>query len=658
MQKRTSLWAHVRWLLPAASLALLGCPKQELAPLGPCTVSAVSERVDQTGISSVDLLFVIDNSGSMASEQVKLAKELPRLVGVLTSGDRRYTTENYTPPTDRSDTTRFFTPVKSLHLGVVSSNMGGIDTVPTGSSASITSCQGLGDDGILQTSTDIAADGVTAVRQGEFPGYDLNERVLAPDSSCELGPQPKYQDYVAGEEPTQEEVAASFRCVSRLGVRGCPFEQQLEAMWKALAPSNIEDEELGNFLDGNSGQGEAENKGFLRPEAILAVLHVSDEEDCSITPEGKPLFDQTDIGTAYGPINVRCGRHSDPAEGLVWPTDRYVKGLKSLKPDNPDRIIFGAIVGIPTDAAGQDYDEILDRSDMTFREVGTGANTLPVPSCTGQSVSPDGKPKTDEAYPPRRFLEVAKGFGSQAVIYSICQNDYAPALNLVIEKIASKLKGNCLPRRLNPSPEGLVACEVYELLPPSQTSCTSDRGHVGDPVVRTVKTTGGKTEKRNACLMSQIPVRQSMVLAGLGWYYDDFSEDLGACPAGEQQRISFLFENGETDLPEGAGAIFECFQPVARIDTSAKGFDAVNSPCDEDRDGNPDQAVCDAKSNKDEGGYDLICIEGLNTCQVECAADPDCPPGWVCAEGADNTAGPPKYCQLPTCPQTNAGSES
>src|SRR5690242_14520574 len=80
---------NLGWALLALALACAaaGCPQQELAPLSPCTVSLVSINAKQSGTDQVDLLFVIDNSGSMAEEQVKLSAQLPRLVQVLTTGD-------------------------------------------------------------------------------------------------------------------------------------------------------------------------------------------------------------------------------------------------------------------------------------------------------------------------------------------------------------------------------------------------------------------------------------------------------------------------------------------------------------------------------------------------------------------------------------------
>ena len=95
--------------------------------------------------------------------------------------------------------------------------------------------------------------------------------------------------------------------------------------------------------------------------------------------------------------------------------------------------------------------------------------------------------------------------------------------------------------------------------------------------------------------------------------------------------------------------MIECVQPVARIDPQAKGVDAVNSRCHRDGD------ECAGRSNADEGGYDLICVE--NTCQISCENNPDCPPAWVCDQKAGSTEGP-KYCQLPTCPPEETSTDT
>jgi hypothetical protein len=652
---RGSFSSVPRYLALGAALLGTGCPKQELAALGPCTVSTVRERIDQNGVSQVDLLFVIDNSGSMATEQLKLSKELPRLVNVLTSGDLY---AGRVPPAGIAEKDRFFNPVTSLHIGVVTSNMGGLaaqaDLGPNPPPA-FTKCLGGGDDGLLQNSTQVAAEGVTFKVGDQFQGYVLGDVVLPPEPTCQGIPAPLlYQAYEAGsvDGPTLENVVRDFGCVSRVGVSGCPFEQQLEAMWKAVAPREGTDPTLHTFLGGSKGHGGTGgmNEGFVRENAILAVVQVSDEEDCSIKENGRDLFSLSGNATnRFGPaneINMRCGRFGDK-EDLLWPADRYVRGLQKLKPENPDRVIFAAIVGIPIGSNTMTPDAILGLPEMEFKlsaaSVAAPANTqVPATAC-----SVPGTARPEEAYPARRFLEVAKLFGENAVVYSICEDNYAPALDSLLNKIADKLTGNCLPRQLNPDPRGVVQCEVFELLAEKTTECSPLRGHkAGAPEMRNIQTSSGRIEMRRACQMQQVPVLngvpQTTDATGkqlTGWFYDDFSEELKEeCRPGEQQRIRFSF--GE--LPAGAGATFECFQPVARIDPSARGLDAVNTRC------GAEQNECAQRGNKADDGYDLICVE--NACQIKCDAATECPPGWECDEKQGIKANGPKYCQQPTCP--------
>jgi hypothetical protein len=422
---------------PAMDAAIALSPGNDAAaPLGDASAqeAAVLTGIDGStpaqAATKLDLLFVIDNSGSMASEQLKLAQELPRLVQVLSSGDRCAGRESDCKLDDNSTPKRHFRAIDDLHLGVVSSNMGGLES-PVGSQPAINSCRGLGDDARLQNSVKVAVEGVIAMRQ-EFQDYARGEVVLAPLPECAIGDLPKYQQYVVGTSDSAE-VASRFGCVARLGVRGCPYEQQLEAMWKAVAPSDATGEDY-VFLDETRGQGNADNAGFVRDDAVLAVLHVSDEEDCSITDAGKGLLVQTDAADeTYGPVNLRCGLHASRTD-LVRTTDRYVRGMLSLKPGHPERVVFGAIVGIPVDSADRSIDELLALPAMQFGEEPNNPG-FPRTSCS----SAENQGRVDRAYPPRRFLEVAKGFGSSAVLHSICAASYAPAIDGMVSKIAAAL---------------------------------------------------------------------------------------------------------------------------------------------------------------------------------------------------------------------------
>src|SRR6266540_1241286 len=60
-----------------------GCQDYKFNPVHPCIIQPGSERVQLSSVSSADVLFVVDDSGSMAGEQAKLALAFDRFVGSL-----------------------------------------------------------------------------------------------------------------------------------------------------------------------------------------------------------------------------------------------------------------------------------------------------------------------------------------------------------------------------------------------------------------------------------------------------------------------------------------------------------------------------------------------------------------------------------------------
>ncbi|TXD34942.1 hypothetical protein FRC98_17630 [Lujinxingia vulgaris] len=70
-----------------------------------------------------------------------------------------------------------------------------------------------------------------------------------------------------------DRLSKDFACMSLVGVRGWGFEQGLAAVARAFSP------ELTGGPDGDPAQ--YPNAGFLRPDAETGVIFVSDENDCS-----------------------------------------------------------------------------------------------------------------------------------------------------------------------------------------------------------------------------------------------------------------------------------------------------------------------------------------------------------------------------------------
>lgn len=100
----------------------------------------------------------------------------------------------------------------------------------------------------------------------------------------------------------------AMSCLSQLGDSGCGFEQPLASVRRAL--------------DGDNPF----NYGFLRDNAMLAIVIVSDEDDCSVSDTTMFDPDQNDINAPLGPLSsFRCFEFGVVCE----PDDPRVPGLRT-----------------------------------------------------------------------------------------------------------------------------------------------------------------------------------------------------------------------------------------------------------------------------------------------------------------------------------------
>ncbi len=323
---------------------------------------------DGPGITRpVDILFVVDNSMSMAEEQARMAEAFPQLIiGILDPA----------PPAR---------PVTDLHVGVVSTDMGTggytLETCPNPDE---------GDDGVLLHEPSEVVDGC----ESSYPPF-LGYGSETPDAEA------------------IEWISTGFQCIATLGTDGCGFEQQLKASTRAL-------------IDHRDGA----NAGFLRPESIVVVVFLSDEDDCSVAPGSEGIFDPDD--TSLGHLTVRCFNHSYMLESVTT----YIEGLQSIRPSTPD-LLAAFIVGVPRgpECEGQGDSifgcleleamaEVLDPTDMI---------TL-LPACE----IPDAGTR---ATPARRFVMVAQDLRAQAYVQSICSPDYTPTVDWLMSRIADLADG-------------------------------------------------------------------------------------------------------------------------------------------------------------------------------------------------------------------------
>lgn len=332
----------------------------------------------------LDLLIMVDNSNSMQEEQAALAEQLPRMARILATGDLD------------DDGVQDFPALTSVRVGFVTSDMGsGGFTIQT--------CEEpmFGDDGQLRTegASDVAGCDASYPAFAEFGADDSADAV---------------DDFVR-----------HVQCVGLAGTGGCGFEQQLEAILKSVTPSTSPL----RFVDDTTGHGDGVNNGFLREESLVAFMVLTDEGDCS-TPNSAMFNPSRDD---FGPLNVRCALQADE----LHPVSRYIDGLQAIR-ESSDDVIFGLIAGVPADLVGDsdelDFDAILADPRMEPQINPSNPNELLTSCDTARGA----------AYPPRRMVEVAQGFGGNAVVQSICQEDFAPVIGAILERVASRARGECL----------------------------------------------------------------------------------------------------------------------------------------------------------------------------------------------------------------------
>ena len=668
-------------ILIVSAISGAGCLAPDLKELNPCLVSGVIDEVDVKKLERVDLLFVIDNSGSMQEEQAKLRKELPRMIKILTSGDL--------DPDDNGgvlEENKDFPAAKDLHLAVVTTDMG-LPGVQTSMDVAKCPAGSFGDDGVFQNLGN-QADEASLSCQASYPPF--------------LSFQQEYDDPNA--------IAEQFQCITALGAGGCGFEMQLEAPLKALwpaEPGNLEEEQKGQnilFLGNSPPHGDQQHLEFLRGTryhpsqsehgSLLAIILVTDEEDCSAGARGNLHFlehsSTAPAGIAQQAANLRCYYDDVNDQGNKFPVERYIKAFKALRPGREKQVIFAAIAGIPSAIPGMNSrtdgngDGRLDDRDPLYWDAdGNGAidaddrasfyqavyrdpmmqETINATgdklsySCTlpnrnydpGAPEGPDNDPHETAAYPARRITRVAEGFEENGIVESICQESFTGAMDSIIRAISQRLGGRCLPRKLKRDSAGKVNCDVFWLMPEGQ-GC----GHpfLNQPPPDQPQQKNG----RILCVVDQVPVIDTTTTDPLlalepgkqGWYYDDFTVDrLKDCKGDnpdDKQRLAFTVTAtaaGEVTADPPAEAIVElqCLDQVQSIIGSEESAaDRVGEVCGADADCGPTPP--------------MMCHPRSRTCVIACSSNAECPAAWACdleLESAfAHSAGFP-ICVNPTC---------
>lgn len=427
----------------------------------------------------LDLVFMIDDSPSMAPKVSKLAQQFPRLIQALRDpNDGRY---------------------PDLRVAIINGDLGTGGAYPGGAcgpSASLDASRGFGDLGNFHMPG--AADcGVT-------PGALWLEYAWKPvsyDAALELGDV--------------------FGCLANnLGASGCALEHQLQSLAFALASPTLHQSQNGGLQN-----------TFLRPDADLGLAILSDEDDCSAASNGGMFGDKPELrgeatslrcatrahqcggkNLSDGPPGyptsapfeasfADCGARTDAcpnADAGSAGTDTSVptpcspledvremaRKLKSLKADPEYKIMVTGIFGWPRD------NQTMARAKYKIDLVpGPGPEDLdqqqgPLWDVWPVCYDPDHEPADPATFDAEAWAWGARGglrlsafideFGENGIKHSICERDFAPAMNAFGRKLIADYRNPCIERKLmdvDPAVPGLQPdCRVAYRLPQRDAS--------------------------------------------------------------------------------------------------------------------------------------------------------------------------------------------
>jgi hypothetical protein len=331
-------------------------------------------------------------------------------------------------------------PLPNLHLGVVSTDLGsqGADDAAPGPSIGNGpgSCSGTGKNGALLTNSSQLVTGTFI-------------------SDVQNSDGTRTTNYTGA-------LADAFATISSLGASGCGFEQPIEAMKRALDnhPANV---------------------GFLRPAAALAVIVLTDEDDCSFAhstllgPDTQTLgplqsFRCTQFGIAcdvggmtpdeMASVGEKSGCHWNEQSEYLTTRARYEAFLTTLKTD-PREELFAAIAGPPTWV------------EVELRTAPGGGTPI---SALAHSCKYNGENGPQVADPAVRIEDLARTV-PRGRFESVCSLDLNAAAFGIAREIDGMLGDTCLTRDI-----ALPAdCEVADqtatgetVLPPCSAGTTTD----------------------------------------------------------------------------------------------------------------------------------------------------------------------------------------
>ncbi|MEX1363780.1 MAG: hypothetical protein AB1Z98_11675 [Nannocystaceae bacterium] len=374
------------------------CAEQADGGSGDGSGGTVTER-------AVDIIFVVDNSGTMGDEQAVLVQSIEGLLSTLDAA---------VPPVD-------------YRIAVTTTDDGNPWCQVSGPQAGefrATSCRSRESEFVFMGAQTIEAYEVACAAGCSIDDLGLPE------------PWVDVVNSMGSSNVPGDQVAETLRCMLPQGINGCGFEQPLESTWKAVRRTQT-----------NTDPAFA----FRRPGSLLAVMVVTDEADCSSNDDWDTIFEDTgnrvfwsdpespapssavcwnagvacqgggggsyDSCTATN-FDVNANQTTDADAAVLYPLDRYTSILLE------ESAFIMAINGVNSDGSITYADTLSDPQFQTDFGIGPGCSST-----------------AGDAIPPVRVHQVIEAVSGPGNERSICDEDYTDSMAAFGSGILSRLPG-------------------------------------------------------------------------------------------------------------------------------------------------------------------------------------------------------------------------
>ncbi len=387
--------------------------------------------------SQLDILFMVDNSSSMLPLQAKFVAAIPAFMNTLK-------TVPFVAGANPG--------LPDVHIAVVSS-----DTGPGEFDLPQSHCAFAGDRGAFQS---------------------------APRGTCTASPFKSPTDHFLAASMNQTitnytgDIADALGCIAALGDQGCGFEGQLKSIRWALDPFNTP----------------AGNEAFLRPDAALAVILLTNEDDCSV-PDDSMLFDPTpNAASVYGPFkSFRCNEfgHLCNVGGTLAPPPKS-GAVSDLTGCVSNDTTTGKLINLGDEIAF--LNSLKNQPNRVFVAAITGNHPLPTASCPMPTATRASCIPVLNRQRNTPILRSGSSSGSRRSVTTVyrrrfCAASLSPAMSQIAGELVKLLGPTCLPANLvdkDPSTSAIDPdCTVEDSLRERGQGSQSRRCHPAPPTGNT-----------------------------------------------------------------------------------------------------------------------------------------------------------------------------